>query len=264
MSMEGLMHENGLRVEVDGDRLDIVLCQPQKRNAQSPAMWQSLAKIPDLLTDHIRFIVVRAEGVSFSAGLDRAMMTPEGIAGQGSFLDLVGYTTVELDGFIAQAQAGFRWFAEQPAISIAAVQGHAIGAGMQLALACDLIVASPDALFAMRETSLGLVPDLGGTAELVHRVGYSRALEICGTGRLVPAEEAAAIGLVTTAAPDGGLSAATDALVATLRAAPDGSLRALKPLLRQAIENDKDAQLQAERAAQIGRFADLAALMRST
>lgn len=258
------MDENGLRVEVDDDRLDIVLCQPHKRNAQSPAMWQSLAKIPDLMTDQIRFIVVRAEGVSFSAGLDRAMMTPEGIPGQGSFLDFVGYSPAELDGFIAKAQAGFRWFAEQPAIAIAAVQGHAIGAGMQLALACDVILAAPDAQFAMRETSLGLVPDLGGTAELVHRVGYSRALEICGTGRLVSAEEAAAIGLVTTMAPDGGLAEATDALVATLRTAPYGSLRALKPLLRQAIENNKEAQLQAERAAQIERFTDLAALMRTT
>ena len=258
------MHENGIRVEVGEDRLDIVLCQPQKRNAQSPAMWQSLAKVPQLITEEIRFIVVRAEGVSFSAGLDRAMMTPEGIPGQGSFLDLVTYSPSELDGFIAQAQAGFRWFAEQPAITIAAVQGHAIGAGMQLALACDLVIATPDALFAMRETSLGLVPDLGGTAELVHRVGYSRALEICGTGRLVPADEAAAIGLVTSIAADGELSEATDAQVGSFRAAPYGSLRALKPLLRSAIDNDKEAQLRAERAAQIERFADLAALMRAT
>ena len=77
-------------------------------------------------------------------------------------------------------------------MSIAAVQGHAIGAGFQLALACDLRVVADDVQFAMRETSLGLVPDLTGTHPLVGLVGYARALEICVTGRFVHAEEAVA------------------------------------------------------------------------
>lgn len=258
------MNEHGIRIEIDVDRADIVLCNPGRRNVQTPAMWHALARIPDELPADIRVIVVRSEGVSFSAGLDRAMMTPQGIDGQGSFLDLAHYTHDELDTFISEAQAGFRWFAEHPAICIAAVQGHAIGAGMQLALACDLIIAADDAQFAMRETSLGLVPDLGGTRQLVQRVGYPRALDICGTGRLVEAAEAAAIGLAQMTVPAAELISATHAVVDAFRAPPLGALRALKPLLRQAQENDAEAQLRAERIAQIGRFADLAALLRTT
>ena len=70
------------------------------------------------------------------------------------------------------------------------MQGHAIGAGFQLALACDLRVLAEDAQFSMAEVTLGLVPDLGGTKRLVELVGYARALEICVTGRRVGAAEA--------------------------------------------------------------------------
>ena len=70
-------------------------------------------------------------------------------------------------------------------MTIAAVQGHAIGAGFQLALACDFRVLAEDVQFCMAETGLGLVPDLGGTLPLVRLVGYSRAAEICVTSRRV-------------------------------------------------------------------------------
>ncbi len=70
------------------------------------------------------------------------------------------------------------------------MQGYAIGAGFQLALACDLRVLADDARFTMREPALGLVPDLTGTKPLVELVGYSRALEICATARWVAADEA--------------------------------------------------------------------------
>ena len=70
------------------------------------------------------------------------------------------------------------------------MQGHAIGAGFQLALACDLRVLTEDAQFTMAEVALGLVPDLGGTKRLVELVGYARALDICVTGRRVDAAEA--------------------------------------------------------------------------
>jgi enoyl-CoA hydratase/carnithine racemase len=138
------------------------------------------------------------------------------------------------------------------------VQGHAVGAGFQLALACDLVVCADDARFAMRETSLGLVPDLGGTAPLVAAVGYSRALEICGTGRWVGAQEAVGLGLALTAVPAAQLRAAVDDLVAALLAAPPEALRETKMLLRGALSNTADQQRAAERAAQVRRIRDLA------
>ena len=81
------------------------------------------------------------------------------------------------------------------------MQGHAIGAGFQLALACDLRVLADDAQLAMAEVTLGLVPDLGGTKRLVELVGYSRALEICVTGRRMGAAEADRLGLATVVVP---------------------------------------------------------------
>ena len=105
---------------------------------------------------------------------------------------------------IAPFQRGFAAWADTHAVVVAAVQGHAIGAGFQLALAADLRVVADDVQLAMRETSLGLVPDLGGTGPLVGLVGYSKALELCATGRAVGAAEAVASGLADCRRAGGG------------------------------------------------------------
>jgi enoyl-CoA hydratase/carnithine racemase len=133
---------------------------------------------------------------------------------------------------------------------VAAVQGYAIGAGFQLALSADLRVVADDVQLAMRETSLGLVPDLGGTTPLVAAVGTARALEICATGRFVGAPEAVALGLATIAVPRQDLEAATSDLVAALLAAPEDALRELKPLLQGAAGAVGEAQYRREREAQ--------------
>ena len=149
----------------------------------------------------MRAIVLTGEGPSFSAGLDRRMLTPEGVPGEESILSLAAHPGERMDRFIRQAQAAFAWWSGVPQVTLALVQGHAIGAGFQLALACDLMIVADDAKLAMRETSLGLVPDLGGTRPLVERVGYSRAFEICSTGRYVEADEAVTLGIATAKVP---------------------------------------------------------------
>ncbi len=241
-----------VQVEVVGPVMHITLCRPEQRNAQSPATWRAFAETGSTVTDDIRVVVLSAQGPSFSAGLDRAMMTPEGVAGEGSLITLLHEDDDTLEDFIATAQAGFTWWQDIDAITIAVVDGHAIGAGMQLALACDVIVAGPHAQFAMRETSLGLVPDLAGTFPLVQRVGYHRALELCATGRFVDADEALRIGLVEYVNDDpvGAASTLTDHLLTT----PAGALRALKPLLRNALVATPVEQRAAERAAQRTRL----------
>jgi enoyl-CoA hydratase/carnithine racemase len=143
-------------------------------------------------------------------------------------------------------------------VVVAVVQGHAVGAGFQLALAADVRLLADDAQLCMREVQLGLIPDLGGTGALVHLVGYARALEICATGRFVGAGEAAAIGLATAVVARHDLDAAADDLVAALLSAPVDSLRALKPLLRNAIHATSGEQLAAERAAQAGLLRSMA------
>jgi len=239
-----------LRVEHSGPILTITLDNRPRRNAQVPSLWSALAKVGAGLDPSVRVVVIRADGPSFSAGLDRAMLTPQGAPGEPSILALAARGSGALEESIAQFQEGFSIWAQVPAISIAAVQGHAIGAGFQLALACDLRIVAADVAFAMRETSLGLVPDLAGTSSLVRSVGYARALEICATGRFVGAQEAVAVGLATAAVPRDQLDATVRELVDAILGAPQAAMRELKPLLRHAIDASPTDQLTAEREAQ--------------
>ncbi|MBY8887481.1 enoyl-CoA hydratase/isomerase family protein [Streptomyces sp. PTM05] len=256
-----LLDRDGVRLTVeDGAVATITLCNPAKRNAQSPALWRALTEAGRLLPGDVRVVVLRGEGVSFSAGLDRQAFTPEGFDGEPSFLDMARGPEAELDATIAEYQEAFTWWRRNDVISVAAVQGHAIGAGFQLALACDLRVCADDVQFAMRETSLGLVPDLAGTKPLTDLVGYARALEICATGRFVRAEEAERTGLANLVVPAADLDAAARDLTAALLAAPRDAVVETKALLREASTRTYEEQRVAERAAQGRRLRDLAGL----
>ncbi|GAA3171616.1 MULTISPECIES: enoyl-CoA hydratase/isomerase family protein [Streptomyces] len=255
-----LLDKDGVRLTVDDTLATVTLTGAAKRNAQSPAMWRALAEAGALLPGSVRVVVLRGEGKSFSAGLDRQAFTPEGFDGEPSFLDMARGPEHEMDALIASYQEAFTWWRRNDLVSIAAVQGHAIGAGFQLALACDLRVCAEDAQFAMRETSLGLVPDLTGTHPLVQLVGYGRALEICATGRFVHGDEAGRIGLANLVVPGEELDAAVADLVTALLAPPRDAVIETKALLAGAAGRDLDEQRAAERAAQGRRLRDLAGL----
>jgi len=213
-------------------------------------LWLRLAALGDGLPMTTRVVVVAGDGSSFSAGLDRSQFgTLPAVLDQGdeAALDTIG-------GY----QSGFSWLRRPEFVSVAAVQGHAVGAGFQLALACDIRIATDDAQFTMAEPSLGLVPDLGGTQVLVDLVGYSRSLDICATGRRVGAQEAAAIGLVNAVVPTADLAGAVDDLAAALCAAPRGAVSMTKALLLGARGRSYPEQLLAERQAQLARIRALA------
>jgi enoyl-CoA hydratase/carnithine racemase len=239
-----------LRVTREGPVLILALNSPERRNAQTPSLWSALADLAAGLDPAVRVVVIRAEGPSFSAGLDRAMLTPQGVEGEQSMLAPAAEGAAQMAEVIGPFQRGFSAWSDVDAVVVAAVQGHAIGAGFQLALAADLRVVADDVQFAMRETSLGLVPDLAGTRPLVHLVGYSKALEICLTGRFVGAAEAVASGLALVAVPVEELESTTSDLIAAILAAPEAAARELKPLLRSAMSAGRDDQLRYEREAQ--------------
>src|SRR5258708_33316722 len=174
-----------VRCDVDGPVATITLARPERRNAQTPVTWAALRTIGLELPGEVRVVVVRGEGASFSAGLDRAMFTPEGLPGVPTLIDVAHAPAVEAERIVEGFQEAFSWLGRPDIVSVAAVPLNTIGAGFQLALACDLRIAAEDAKFTMAETSLGLVPDLGGTRILRELVGYSRALEICATARQV-------------------------------------------------------------------------------
>src|SRR4051812_15815628 len=137
-----VLDKDGVRLTVDDAVATVTLTNPAKRNAQSPALWRALAEAGRLLPGTVRVVVLRAEGQSFSAGLDRQAFTPEGFDGEPSFIDLARGSDAELDATISEYQEAFTWWRRSDLVSIAAVQGHAIGAGFQLALACDLRVVA--------------------------------------------------------------------------------------------------------------------------
>jgi enoyl-CoA hydratase/carnithine racemase len=255
-----LLQRGGLALDVDGPRATISLVRPEVLNAQTPVTWEALHLIGESLPDEVRVVVVRGEGRAFSAGLDKQYFTAREIDGRPGIAGLAELPDEDADATIAAFQAGFSWLRHPARVTIAAVQGHAIGGGFQLALACDLRVVADDVKFCMAETALGIVPDLGGTYPLVHAVGYSRAVEICLTGRRVGAEEAVACGLALRSVPAAELDAAVDALVASLLAAPPKAAAETLGLLAGVADGaDPAAALAAERAAQLRRLHSLAA-----
>jgi enoyl-CoA hydratase/carnithine racemase len=164
----------------------------------------------------------------------------------------------EIEDWIAGCQAGFTWLRDPRFVSIAVLQGHAYGAGFQLALACDVRIATPDVRLCMKEAALGLVPDLTGTKPLVELVGYSRALDIVATARVVEAEEALATGIVNRVADPADVDTVLAEVVAAFTAPAAGAVRGCKQLLLTAADNDLDTQRSVERQVQVSRFRDLA------
>ncbi|NUT33907.1 MAG: enoyl-CoA hydratase/isomerase family protein [Hamadaea sp.] len=243
----------GVRTEVDGPIATVTLDRPAVLNAQTSATWNRLRDFASALTADVRVVVLRGEGRAFSAGLDLAHA-------QADLGKLAAAPPHEAADRIAEFQEAFSWLRRPDIVSIAAVQGHAVGAGFQLALACDLRVVAEDARFAMKEITLGLVPDLTGTKRLVDLVGYARALELCATGRTVDAREAERIGLATLCVPVAELDQATRDLAAALLAADRDALIETKALLAGASARTYAEQAVAEREAQIRRIRALAGL----
>ena len=256
-----VLERAGLRLEVSGMVTTITLDRPATKNSQTPATWIALRAIGASLAPGTRVVVIRGANGTFSSGLDRRMLTPQGIEGESSLLSLLDMPDGELADTIGAYQEGFTWLRRHDIVSVAAVQGHAIGAGFQLALSCDLRVVADDASFSMREPLLGLVPDLTGTKPLVELVGYARALELCATARSVGADEAREIGLATVVVPREELQQSVDDLVAALTAPLYGAVSETKALLQSAHVLDLEEQRRLEREAQVRRFRELASLM---
>jgi enoyl-CoA hydratase/carnithine racemase len=232
--------EAGLRFEVRDAVAYLTLERPGRLNSQTPETWIWLGRALGALPGTVRAVVVRGAGRAFSAGLDKSVLASFADARQ-----LVG------DDDIERFQAGFNLLARPDVVTIAAVHGHAIGAGFQLALACDLRIVARDALFAMAEVGLGLVPDLGGTKRLVELVGYSRALDICVSGRSISADEAMRLGLANAVVAVEELDATVDGVLQTILAKPRTAVIEVKALLAAASGRSHRDQQVSERAAQL-------------
>lgn len=213
----------------------LTLARPGKRNAQNPLMWRELAQLGTELVpdDTLRCLVVTGEGPAFSAGIDL-------VEGLGVMLpDLAGQLEDE-DGVAAGlAAAGtFSWIPELGCASVAAVRGHAYGAGLQLALACDFRIFAEGTKVGLLETRYGLLPDMGATVRLPRIVGESRARELILLGDIIDAAEALRIGLANQVVADADLGTAAAGLAARLAAQPPLAVRGARRAIDAAWYRD--------------------------
>lgn len=154
----------------------------------------------------------------------------------------------EVDRFVKGLRAAFTELEDLPMPAIAAIEGAALGGGLELALACDLRVAGAEAKLGLPETGLAIIPGAGGTQRLPRLIGRSKAKELIFTGRRIGHEAAAALGLVDHAVPAG--QALQKAIGLAREILPNGpvALRAAKAAINRGLEVDRDAGLAIERA----------------
>lgn len=206
---------------VDSGVLEITLNRPEKRNALSLELFEALGEAFDKAADpQVLAVLVRGNGPVFCAGIDlNSLATLAGDQSDRAFMK--GLTHLQ-DIFMRLERIG------KP--SVAAMQGAAVGAGLQLGLACDLRVAAEDLNVGLFEIRYGIVPDLGGLHRAVHLCGLSRAKDLAMTGREVGAQKALRIGLVDRVAANEELEQTARELARDLAGQAPLAVRTIKRL----------------------------------
>ena len=211
------------------DRLGVLkINRPQVLNALNQAVLEEFAEFlaSSIKTEDIRVLIVTGEGKAFIAGADIKEMAGLDEAGIRAFCELGHQVTGLLQSL--------------DAITIAAVNGFALGGGLEVALACDFAFASCKAKLGLPEVSLGVIPGFGGTQRLARAIGARKAKELIATGRFVDAEEALRIGLVNKVTE------------------PDKLLEEAQATAEAILKNSFSAVLKAKGAVQNGAHLPLA------
>jgi len=202
-SAETKSYNDRVKVSIEGGIADVRLDRADKRNALDPAMFDAIARAgKDLVSNkEIRAVVLSGSGASFCAGLDFASF--QSMANGGSSNSDTKSNSGEnagamQPGAITHLAQQICWvWQEVPVPVIAAIQGHALGGGMQLALGADIRIAHPDTQFAMREVHWGLIPDMTGTLMLSRLVRDDVAKDLVFSARVISGTEAHQLGVVT-------------------------------------------------------------------
>ncbi|MEE8352874.1 MAG: enoyl-CoA hydratase [Dehalococcoidales bacterium] len=231
-------YQDIIHVKEDGI-VTITLNRPERRNAFSPEMSESIRlAVEDAAgDDDVRVLVITGTGSAFCAGADvKAMAAGVGQPGGGGE---GGGGHVSLPLLLHQF--------DKPVI--AAINGVAVGGGLDLALACDIRIASDQSRFAEVFIRRGLIPAMGGIFFLPRLVGIDRACQMIWTGDMISAEEAERIGLVTSVVPHDELESATRELAEKLAKGPPLAIRKAKRAIYQGLGTDLETSLQVTAAA---------------
>jgi enoyl-CoA hydratase/3-hydroxypropionyl-coenzyme A dehydratase len=237
-----------IRIQQDKGVATLTFHRPDQLNAMNRRMMDAIVEgLRQLDADRsVRVIVLTGEGKAFMAGADikeYARQTPE-----------------QFESFQSRGRDIYASIENASKPVVAAVNGHAFGGGLEIALACDLIVASAGTKMGLPEILLNLIPGGGGTQRLPARIGLQRANELLMTGRTTTAEELRDWGLINRVWPRGSFRTEAAAFAAEIAARPPEALRVLKQLTRlavgpvntaaQALENEALARLYPSEGAQ--------------
>lgn len=221
----------------------VMLNRPDVMNALNRQMRSEITQALTSLSPDIRCVVLTASGRAFCSGQD--------LTDTGSVMDIEGTLRDEYEPML-------RAITECPVPVIAAVNGVAAGAGANLALCADVVIAAESASFIEAFTRIGLVPDAGGTWFIPRLVGHARAMGMMLFADDIPARQAADWGLIWQAVADDDFADTVVRAAQKLANGPTSAYRAIRTLVSEAMDNDLDDQLKLEAKLQgeAGRSAD--------
>lgn len=225
-----------VRVERPADRVaELVMDRPDALNAVSSAQAQAIAEACAEVAGDDRLSVVVV-----SSSSTRAFCVGADLKERADFSD------ADLHRQRPITRAAYRGVWDLPMVTIAAVDGYALGGGCELALACDLVVAAESATFGLPEVGVGLIPGGGGTQLLPRRIGWNRAADLVLTGRQIDGAEAYRLGLADRLVPPGTAPQAALTLAMDIAARSPLALRTAKGALRQGFDVDLPSALVIE------------------
>ncbi|GAA4531428.1 enoyl-CoA hydratase-related protein [Brachybacterium paraconglomeratum] len=227
-----------IRIEVTAQVGMLTLHRPDQRNALTATMQAEISQALDAWAadDAVRGVIITGSGPkAFAAGADIS--------------ELAAWNTA--DGLAATMQKLFDRIQDFPKPTIAALNGVAMGGGLELAMSCDIRIAADSASMGLPEVGLGVLPGAGGTQRLSRLVGAGRALEMILTGRALTAEEAERYGLVTTVVPAAELLPTAAEIMATILAKGPLAVRLAKLVVGQGADTDQRTGLLLEQLAQM-------------
>jgi len=238
-----------IKLEIAGGAAKLTLNRPDRLNSFTVQMHDEVSRALEAVSKgDARVLVLTGAGRGFCAGQD---LSDRAVAPGGDGVDLGESIEKRYNPLL-------RRLTSMPIPVIGAINGVAAGAGANIALACDIVIAAKSAKFIQSFANIGLIPDCGGTWTLPRVAGQARALGLALTGEPLPAEKAEAWGVIWKCVADDKLHAEVDALAAKFASAPTTGLAETKRLIRESATRSFDAALDVERDSQrrLGRSAD--------
>jgi enoyl-CoA hydratase/carnithine racemase len=243
--MTDVATQQRVAIEISDHVAVVTLTRPEKHNALDVAMFEAIAGAASRVAAEpgVRAVVIHGDGPSFCSGLDVAGV----MAGQPESDDLMAPLRGSVPNWFQRP--AYNWI-EVPVPVIAAIHGHCLGGGLQIALGADIRFATPDARLSVLEVKWGLIPDMAITRTLPRLVGIDVAKELAFTGRMLSGAEAHDLGLVTHVADD-PLAAARELAAEIAGRSPD-AVRGMKHLFNESWTGSPEETLRLEADIQLG------------